>query len=280
MRGMLFALGLAHAAARGSADVYLNLCSAEASDYQTWVLSPNKTKLTVAGQSPPFCLDITGPSKAPGTIIHTWQCGSGTNGDNENWQVTATTIASSYATGLCVSAEASGAVKNGTAIVTGPCDSPNAAFTFDPATGRIIHTPTGLCADNGSPVKGPPFCAEAPQSSWPFCDPSVGLDARAADIVSRLTLADKIRATVSGSPSLPSVGLPSYQWWSEATHGISGPGVSHNSQLPGATNTALPITTSCSFNRTLWHATGNAIAREGRAYANVGHSGLTFWTPV
>ena len=54
----------------------------------------------------------------------------------------------------------------------------------------------------------------------------------------------------------------------------------HNATLPGATNTALPITTSCSFNRSLWHATGNAIAREGRAYANVNMSGLTFWTPV
>jgi hypothetical protein len=101
------------------------------------------------------------------------------------------------------------------------------------------------------------------QSGWPFCDATVGLDDRAADIVSRLSLADKITATVSASAYLPSVGLPPYQWWSEATHGISGPGVHHNGSLPGATNTALPILTSCSFNRTLWHATGNAIAREG-----------------
>lgn len=53
------------------------------------------------------------------------------------------------------------------------------------------------------------FCAKAPQNGWPFCDPSAGLDDRAADIVSRLTLADKIAATVSASPALPSVGLPS-----------------------------------------------------------------------
>ena len=124
------------------------------------------------------------------------------------------------------------------------------------------------------------FCAQAPQSGWVFCNPAAGLDARAADIVGRLTLEDKINATVSASPALPSVGLPAYQWWSEATHGISGPGVHHNATLPGATNAALPITTSCSFNRSLWHSTGNAIAREGRAYANVGMSGLTFWTPV
>ena len=61
------------------------------------------------------------------------------------------------------------------------------------------------------------FCATAPQSGWVFCNPSAALDDRAADIVGRLSLADKINATVSSSPALPSVGLPAYQWWSEAT---------------------------------------------------------------
>jgi len=55
--------------------------------------------------------------------------------------------------------------------------------------------------------------------------------------------------------------------------------VSHNAQFPGGSNTALPITTSCAFNRSLWHATGNAIAREGRAYYNNNLAGATFWTP-
>ena len=282
MRFSLFLAGASVAAARNAQDLYLNLCSADAAAFQTWSLSPNGTKLTIAGSSPPFCMDITGPSKDPGATIHTWQCGDGTDGANENWQVSPTSIASTFATGLCVTAEADtpAAVVNGTSIVTGPCAGANAAFAFSAATGLITHIPSGLCVDYGSPVRGPPFCTRAPQSAWPFCDPTAPLDTRAADIVSRLSLADKFRATVSGSPSLPSVGLPAYQWWSEATHGISGPGVSHDKTLPGATNTALPITTSCSFNRSLWTKTGNAIAREGRAYANVGMSGLTFWTPV
>ena len=66
---------------------------------------------------------------------------------------------------------------------------------------------------------------------------------------------------------------------SEATHGISGPGVRYSSKLPDASNTALPITTSCSFNRSLWTATGNQLAREGRAFRNNGQAGSTFWTP-
>ena len=54
----------------------------------------------------------------------------------------------------------------------------------------------------------------------------------------------------------------------------------HSPAYPGASNTALPITTSCSFNRTMWKATGNVIGREGRAYINAGLAGSTFWTPV
>ena len=73
---------------------------------------------------------------------------------------------------------------------------------------------------------------------------------------------------------------PHAQWWSEATHGLSGPGVHHNAALPGGSNTALPITTSCSFNRSLWHATGNQIGREARAFMNAGNAYGTYWAPV
>ena len=117
------------------------------------------------------------------------------------------------------------------------------------------------------------FCTTPAHVSWGICNTSLGTDERAADIVSRISLQDKYQALNTATPRLGSVGLSSYQWWSEATHGISGPGVHHTAALPGATNTGLPITTSCSFNRSLWHATGNAIAREGRAYFNLGLAG-------
>ena len=44
------------------------------------------------------------------------------------------------------------------------------------------------------------------------------------------------------SPAAPSLGLPPYNWWEEATHGV---GTSHEN-----TNVAFPITTGMSFNRT------------------------------
>lgn len=268
----------AAASALNPTNLYLNLCAGDgdsAAAFQTWTRSAQQ--LRVNGSSPAFCLDS--PSKSEGALLRTAQCGSG---PYEGWDVSPTAVASTSVAGLCVSADAPspGAVINGTPVVFGACADADTAFALAPATGRITHSPSGLCVDYGSQLRGPPFCSTAPQSAWPFCDPAAPLDARAADIVGRLSLDDKIRATVSASPVLTSVGLPAYQWWSEATHGIGGPGVTHNATLPGATNTALPITTSCSFNRTLWRATGNAIAREGRAYANNGLSGLTFWTPV
>ena len=117
-------------------------------------------------------------------------------------------------------------------------------------------------------------------AALPHRSPNAAVDDRTADIVSRISLADKYQALGTGTPFLPSIGMAPYQWWSEATHGVTGPGVQYSSALPGALNTGLPITTSCSFNRSMWKATGNAIAREGRAFSNVGQAGLTFWTPV
>jgi len=76
--------------------------------------------------------------------------------------------------------------------------------------------------------------------------------------------------------SLP--GLEAFTWWSEATHGVNNAWGTH-SNIP-ATNFPLPISTSCSFNRSLWEATGNQIGREARAQQNNGRNGNTFWAPV
>ena len=84
--------------------------------------------------------------------------------------------------------------------------------------------------------------------------------------------------TSIATPVLPSISLPAYQWWSEATHGISH--VTYSPELPAASNTALPITTSCSFNRSLWQTTGNWIGREGRVFQNNNQAFSTYWAPV
>ena len=123
------------------------------------------------------------------------------------------------------------------------------------------------------------FCADATRATWTICDTSAALDARAADIVSRLSLVDKINLTVMGPVNVSSVpGLDAYSWWSEATHGVDG--VTGTDHFVPATNFPLPISTSCAFNRSLWAAVGNQIGREARAEQNTGRPGNSFWAPV
>ncbi len=121
-------------------------------------------------------------------------------------------------------------------------------------------------------------CLNATFAKYKFCDVSASIDDRVADLVSRLTLKEKIGALGTKTPDLPSVGLPTYNWWSEATHGISH--VGNDDTTPGETNFALPITTACSFNRSLWRSTGSQIGTEARAFMNAGNAYSTYWAPV
>jgi len=65
------------------------------------------------------------------------------------------------------------------------------------------------------------FCSNSTHASWPVCDPALPPSKRAADIISRLSLPDKIKALGTDTPALQSAGLRPYNWWSEACHGIS-----------------------------------------------------------
>ena len=283
LRAFVAGLALAGVAAQQGPVLVLNTCTANASAFQQWTYGKavdNTQALfltATAGNNPPSCVDIEGFNTKPGAEVYTWPCGSGGAGANEEWVISGSQIKSGQSTPTCLCAAGTSIFS---AVTTCDCNTndPLQSLLLDTASGLIHHTPTGLCVDAGTPA--PPYCGRAPQNTWTICNPNAAIDDRSADIVSRLTVADKIQALGTATPPLPSVGLGAYQWWSEATHGISGPGVSHSSALPGASNTALPITTSCSFNRTMWKATGNLIGREGRAYMNSNLAGSTFCESV
>ena len=95
-------------------------------------------------------------------------------------------------------------------------------------------------------------------SSFPFCDTSLAPDARVADLVQRLTLQEKITFLVNSAGSVSRLGIPKYEWWSEALHGVSyvGPGTRFSSVVPGATSFPQPILTAASFNNSLFEAIG------------------------
>ena len=116
----------------------------------------------------------------------------------------------------------------------------------------------------------------------PYCDPSQTLEARIAMVLAHMTPQDKMdtmaERSIAGtfSDGTPLVARP-VSWWNEALHGLR-VGCQHLESC--ATQFAEANAMSCSFNRTLWRATGIAISSEARALFNEGHlGGLTFFAP-
>ena len=121
--------------------------------------------------------------------------------------------------------------------------------------------------------------AQAQLEVLPYQDPSLPAAQRADDLLSRLTLEEKVSLMMNGSPAIKRLGLPQFEWWSEALHGIGRNGFA----------TVFPITTAmaASWNDALVYQCFSAIGDEGRAKGNearrrgnVGrYQGLSFWTP-
>jgi beta-glucosidase len=112
-------------------------------------------------------------------------------------------------------------------------------------------------------------------------DSSRAVKERAADLIRRMSLAEKVAQLKNGAPAIPRLGLPAYDYWNEALHGVANNGT--------ATVFPEPIGGASSWNPQLLQQEGKVIGIEGRAKFNdyagkhEGNSkwwcGLTFWTP-
>jgi beta-glucosidase len=144
---------------------------------------------------------------------------------------------------------------------------------------------TPVVAFNASEL-AEPFSAAAsriPEISEPpiWRDPSQPLPARENDLIRRMSLAEKVAQLQNDAPSILRLGLPAYNYWNEALHGVANNGV--------ATVFPEPVGGAATWNPELLHQEGHVIGIEGRAKFNsyaTRHngdskwwSGLTFWTP-
>ncbi|KAK2994896.1 hypothetical protein RJ640_001879 [Escallonia rubra] len=131
----------------------------------------------------------------------------------------------------------------------------------------------------------PPFSCDSSNPStrtYPFCNKTLPIPHRVQDLVTRLTLDEKVSQLVNSAPSIPRLGVSAYQWWSEALHGVSrhGKGVQFNGTIKSATMFPQVILTAAAFDSHLWYRIGQAIAVEARAMYNEGQAmGMTFWAP-
>src|SRR5437868_2473986 len=63
--------------------------------------------------------------------------------------------------------------------------------------------------------------ADAQQASHPFQNTSLSFERRVDDLVSRLTLEEKVAQMVDVTPAIPRLGIPAYDWWNEILHGVA-----------------------------------------------------------
>jgi beta-D-xylosidase 4 len=125
-----------------------------------------------------------------------------------------------------------------------------------------------------------PDCKSGPLSTFPICNQTFPTRVRAADLVSRMTTAEKISQLVRDAAAIPRLGLSSFVWASEALHGLaSSDGVKFGGDVPAATSFPMPINLGASFDLPLIHRVASVISTEGRAFNNEGRSSLGFFTP-
>ena len=121
--------------------------------------------------------------------------------------------------------------------------------------------------------------AQQNTSSFPFRDPSLPTDKRVNDLVSRMTLQEKADQLLYTAPAIPRLGIPAYNWWNEALHGVARAG--------NATVFPQSITIANSWDEGLMFNVATAISDEARAkyheFQRRGktgiYQGLTFWSP-
>ena len=125
-----------------------------------------------------------------------------------------------------------------------------------------------------------PDCVHGPLSNVSICDQHAPDTARIASLLSLLSVAEKFNWLGNTVAAIPRLGLPAYQWWEEALHGVAhSPGPTFDALTPHSTQFPQPLSLAASFNRSLWLAVGQRIADEARAFSNLNRSGLDYWTP-
>ncbi|HYL74233.1 MAG TPA: glycoside hydrolase family 3 C-terminal domain-containing protein [Bryobacteraceae bacterium] len=112
-----------------------------------------------------------------------------------------------------------------------------------------------------------------------YKDPKAPMQQRVGDLVSRMTLEEKISQLMNDSPAIDRLGVPAYNWWNECLHGVARAG--RATVFPEAIGLAATWDTELMFR------TATAISDEARAkhheFVRRGkrniYQGLTFWTP-
>jgi beta-glucosidase len=138
--------------------------------------------------------------------------------------------------------------------------------TWPPA---VLIASLGLLATGAQAANG---------ATPPYLNTSLPPQIRAADLVHRMTLQEKVSQLVNGARAIPRLGVPAYNWWSEALHGVA---------VNGTTEFPEPIGLGATFDAPAIREMAHDIGIEGRVVhaqalraggSSIFH-GLDFWAP-
>ncbi len=119
-------------------------------------------------------------------------------------------------------------------------------------------------------------------STYTICNLSASYMARASSLISLFTLEELINQTGNTASGVPRLGLPKYQVWNEALHGLDRANFamgSEGGEFDWSTSFPMPILSMASMNRTLINHIGSLISTQARAFSNVGRYGLDSYAP-
>lgn len=116
--------------------------------------------------------------------------------------------------------------------------------------------------------------------NYPFQNPALSINARVNDLVSRLTLEEKVNQMLNSTPAIERLGIPPYDWWNESLHGVA------RTKYP-TTSYPQAIGMAATFDVNSMKEMGDFTSDEGRAIHNESlrkkdysrYTGLTYWTP-
>lgn len=117
--------------------------------------------------------------------------------------------------------------------------------------------------------------------SYPMWNPSLPIEQRVNDVVSRLTLEEKVKQMLNATPAVLRLGIPAYDWWNETLHGVA--------RTPfRVTSYPQAIAMAATWDAVSLYRMADYSALEGRAIHNKAielgrtnerYLGLTYWTP-
>ncbi len=117
--------------------------------------------------------------------------------------------------------------------------------------------------------------------SFPMWNPSLSIEERVTDLVSRLTAEEKVKQMLNAAPAVTRLGIPAYDWWNETLHGVARTPF-HVTSYPQAIAMAATWDTSALYRMADYsamegRAINNKAIEQGRTRER--YLGLTYWTP-